>query len=247
MYRLVIVDDEQKILDGIAELFPWQNIGFEVVGKFTNATGALDFVSKNEADVVLTDIRMPGKSGLDLAAELKKIRDIIVVILSSYSDYEYMRQALKSDIQDYLLKPINYGDLSNCFEKIRSILDEKNITEGIDDTPYYDKMLHAVDDYIENHFKEASLAMAAEQIGISAGYLSKIYKEKRGTGFQEQLNSTRMKKAAQMLVDPTYKSYEIAYEVGYDSPKNFTRAFKAHFGVTPRDYRNGVRVNRSRA
>lgn len=243
MYRLVIVDDEQKILDGIAELFPWQNIGFEVVGKFTNASGALDFVSKNEADVVLTDIKMPGISGLDLAEELKKIRDIIVVILSSYSDYEYMRQALKTDIQDYLLKPINYGDLSNCFEKIRNILDEKSIPGEVGDMPYYDKMLQAVDDYIERDFREASLALAAEQIGISAGYLSKIYKEKRGMGFQEQLNATRMKKAAEMLVDPSYKSYEIAFRVGYDSPKNFTRAFKAHYGVTPRDYRNGIRGN----
>lgn len=50
-----------------------------------------------------------------------------------------------------------------------------------------------------------------------------------------------MEKAGEMLMDPSYKGYEIAYYIGYDSPKNFTRAFKSYFHVTPRDYRNGVR------
>ncbi len=241
MYKLVIVDDEIKILDGIAELFPWENIGFQVVGKFTGAMAALDYIRKNEVHVVLTDIKMPGVNGLDFAEELKKDPDMIVVILSSYSDYEYMRKALKIDIQDYLLKPINYGDLSACFEKIRGILDMRYEKDLPDAEPYYDKIIHLVDAYIDKEFQKASLVLAAEQVGISAGYLSKIYKEKKGIGFQEQLNNTRMKKAARMLEDPSVKSYEIAYYVGYDSPKNFTRAFKAHFGVTPRDYRNGVR------
>ncbi|MCR4587942.1 MAG: response regulator [Lachnospiraceae bacterium] len=245
MYQLVVVDDEQKILDGIADLFPWQNIGFEVTGKFTSARAALDFIEQNDVQVVLTDIKMPGINGLEFAEQLKKDPDVIVVILSSYSDYEYMRQALKIDIQDYLLKPINYGDLSNCFEKIRGILDERYAKDMPDAEPYYAKIIHMVDDYIRKEFQKATLVQAAEQVGISAGYLSKIYKEQKGVGFQEQLNATRMQKAAEMLENPAVKSYEIAYYVGYDSPKNFTRAFKAFYGVTPRDYRNGVRGEES--
>ncbi len=241
MYKLVIVDDEKKILDGIAELFPWNNIGFEVTGRFTNAAAALAFLEENGADVVMTDIRMPGKDGLQLAEEISRSMDCIIVILSSYSDYEYMRKALKIDIRDYLLKPINYGELSTCFEKIRSSLDEKYKVDSNDDAPYYDKIIKSVDRYIENDYQRATLACAAELVGISSGYLSKIYKEKKGIGFQEYLNSTRMTKAAEMLADPSVKSYEIAFCVGYDSPKNFTRAFKSHYGVTPRDYRNGIR------
>ncbi|MCR5033063.1 MAG: response regulator [Lachnospiraceae bacterium] len=243
MYQLVIVDDEPKILDGIAELFPWENIGFQVAGKFTNARSALEFIRKNQVQVVLTDIKMPGMDGLEFARELKKDPNLMVVILSSYSDYEYMRTALKIDIQDYLLKPINYGELSSCFEKIRSQLDERYAVAMPDSEPYYDKIIHMVDTYIDQEFQKASLALAAEQVGISAGYLSKIYKEKKGIGFQEQLTATRMNKAARMLEDPAVKSYEIAFYVGYDNPKNFTRAFKSHFGVSPREYRNGMRGN----
>ena len=241
MYTLVIVDDEQKILDGIADLFPWENIGFKVIGKFTNANEALDFLENNPADVVMTDIKMPGIDGLSFAEKLKKDPDSIVVILSSYSDYEFMRKALKVDVTDYLLKPINYGELSECFDKIKGILDGRNNAGKTDDAPYYDKIIRQIDNFIEENFQKASLVSAAESVGISSGYLSKIYKEKKGVGFQEQLSNVRMQKAADMLMDPSYKSYEIAYQVGYDSPKNFTRAFKAYFRVTPRDHRNGIR------
>lgn len=106
---------------------------------------------------------------------------------------------------------------------------------------YYEKIIRKVDGYLEQHFQEGSLTSAAELIGISPNYLSKIYKEKKGIGFGESLNRIRMEKAGEMLMDPSYKGYEIAYYIGYDSPKNFTRAFKSYFHVTPRDYRNGVR------
>lgn len=241
MYTLVIVDDEQKILDGLADLFPWENIGFEVLGRFTSATAALEFIEKNPVDVVMTDIKMPGMDGLSFAEKIKSDPDRMVVILSSYSDYEFMRRALKVEVEDYLLKPINYGELSECFEKLKGILDEKNQVTEEDNAPYYDKIIRLIDSYIDDNYQRANLVNAAENVGISAGYLSKIYKEKKGIGFQEQLSCVRMKKAVSMLLDPSYKSYEIAYNVGYDSPKNFTRAFKAYFGVTPRDYRNGVR------
>ncbi|MBQ7614008.1 MAG: response regulator [Butyrivibrio sp.] len=241
MYTLVIVDDEQKILDGIADLFPWDNIGFNVAGKFTNAKLALDYIDKNPVDVVLTDIKMPGMDGLSFAEKIKKDTESFVIILSSYSDYEFMRRALKVEVDDYLLKPINYGDLSECFDKVREALDEKNQVQLEDNAPYYDKIIRAIDNYIEENFQKANLVNAAETVGISAGYLSKIYKEKKGIGFQEKLNCVRMKKAVSMLMDVSFKSYEIAYNVGYDSPKNFTRAFKAYYGVTPRDYRNGDR------
>lgn len=241
MYKLIIVDDEKKILDGIAEIFPWNNIGFEVVGKYTRAKEALKYLEHTPVDVVMTDICMPDINGLELAKELKKYPDTLIVVFSSYSDYQYMREALKLEVTDYLLKPMNYGELSACFEKIKSILDEKCPVVTENEAPYYEKIIRKVDVYLEEHFQEGSLTSAAELVGISPNYLSKIYKEKKGIGFAESLNKVRMEKAGEMLMDPSYKGYEIAYYVGYDSPKNFTRAFKAYFHVTPRDYRNGIR------
>ncbi|HIU77460.1 MAG TPA: response regulator [Candidatus Pelethocola excrementipullorum] len=242
MYQLVIIDDEKKILDGIAEIFPWNNLGFEVKERFTRAKEALDYIAREQVDVVLTDICMPDMSGLELAKELKVYEDLQIVVFSSYSDYKYMREALQLNIGDYLLKPINYNDLLTCFEKVKSILDEKNsVTEENEVMGYYESIINRVDEYVENNFQNANLSSVAEIVGISSSYLSKIYKENKGIGFSEYLNKVRMEKAGSMLMSSDYKNYEIAYHVGYDSPKNFTRAFKAYYQVTPREYRNGIR------
>lgn len=241
MYKLIIVDDEKIIVDGIREIFPWNNIGFEVVGGFTHARDALEFLKNEKADVVLTDISMPDLDGLELAKQLKEYPDLLVVIFSSYSDYSYMREALQLDIVDYILKPVSYGELLDCFEKVKDVLDRRNPIQEEKETSYYGKMLNIVDDYLSSNFQNAKLVEAAEAVGISANYLSKIYKEKRGIGFLDKLHQIRMEKAAELLMNPEYKGYEVAYYVGYDSPKNFTRAFKAYYRVTPSEYKNGIR------
>ncbi len=240
MYSLIIIDDEKKILDGIAEIFPWNNIGFEVKEKFTSASKAFNYLEKNKVDVILTDICMPEMSGLDLAKNLKKDMDTLIIIFSSYTDYEYMREAVQLNVVDYILKPVDYDKLLNCFEKVKITLDEKNKVVEEKDDSYYGKIIRLVDNYLENNYQKGRLQEIAEEIGISLTYLSKIYKEKSGIGFQEKLNRIRMEKAAELLDNPELKSYEIAYYVGYDIPKNFTRAFKSFYGVSPRDYRNKV-------
>ena len=72
MYKLIIIDDEEKIASGMAQLFPWQNIGFEVVQVFTGARKALQYIAENPVDVVLTDIEMPDMDGL---AFIKAVRE----------------------------------------------------------------------------------------------------------------------------------------------------------------------------
>ncbi len=241
MYRLVIVDDEEKILDGISQLFPWNNIGFQVVARFTDAFSALSYAEGNPVDVVMTDISMPEMNGIGLTKELLRFPDIKIVIFSSYRDYEYMRAAIRYGISDYLLKPIRYEELVACFDNIRIQLDEKY--KVVNDRPktYYEEIIKRVDNYLLNNYQKASLEGAAETVGLSPNYLSKIYKEKSGSGFMEKLNRIRMEKASELLMDPNYKSYEIAFYVGYDNPKNFSRAFKTYYNVSPMDYRNGIR------
>ncbi|HWT73114.1 MAG TPA: response regulator [Mobilitalea sp.] len=241
MYQLIIVDDEEKILEGISELFPWNNIGFNVIARFTDARSALDYIENNKVDVVMTDISMPDMNGIELTRELMRFPDIKIVLFSSYRDYEYMRAAIKYGISDYLLKPIRYEELVSCFEQIRIKLDEKHVVDVVKPKTYYDEIIKRVDDYLINNYQKASLEGAAEAVGLSPNYLSKIYKEKSGYGFLERLNRIKMEKACKLLMDPSYKHYEIAFYVGYDNPKNFSRAFKAYFNVSPMEYRNGQR------
>lgn len=220
MYKLIIIDDEEKIASGMAQLFPWQNIGFEVVQVFTGARKALQYIAENPVDVVLTDIEMPDMNGLELSQRLMEYPNIQKIFFSSYSNYEYFRAALQNGVADYLMKPVAYSAVQETAPKA-----------------YYDQIVYDVQQYLKDNYRTATLEEAAAKVSLSPAYLSRVFKEKSGTSFSELLLKTRMEKACEMLADIHYKSYDIAYYVGYDNPKNFSRAFKAYYGQSPSEYR----------
>lgn len=243
MYQMVIVDDEEKIVEGIANLFPWEQIGFSVTF-FSEARKALDYMESHPVDVLMSDIEMPGINGIELCRRILD-KDIKVVFISSYQNYEYFRYAIQFRVEDYLLKPIKSGDILTCFGKIKENLDQKYQVKEETNSTYYEQIVDMVKKYIEKHYKEASLEEAAVLVNLSPNYLSKIFKDKCGVGFSEYLVKTRMEKACELLNDIRYKGYDIAYYIGYDNPKNFSRAFKAYFGMSPKEYRNGKNLSGS--
>lgn len=245
MYHLIIADDEEKICEGITHLFPWKQIGFEVVGEFHSGQEILDFLKDGsvEVDVILCDIQMPGIDGLEVCRRAADLSEARIVLFSSHQNYEYFRKALQYHVVDYLLKPIGYEDLIKCFGPIREELDRKKDdqqsnepTDG-EGQSCNDVLVNEIIRYLKEDFREASLEKAAVHVGLSASYLSRIFKERSGKNFSDYLLQIRMENACTMLSDVRCKSYEVAYHVGYDNPKNFTRAFKTYFGVTPSEYR----------
>ena len=239
MYRLIVVEDESKIRDGIVNLFPWEKAGFQVVGSFSNGKQALNYVALNPVDVVLTDIKMPIMDGIELAARLENNEKVKVVFLSGYQDFEFLHKAILHGVKDYLVKPVKYDELLVCFGRIKSALDEKNrVMPEERSFSYYEQIVKNVIDYINNNIKDATLEKAAMVVNLSPNYLSRILKEKSGRSFTDYLVERRMKRAAELLKEIGYKHYEIAYQVGFDNPKNFTRAFKQYYHMTPREYRD---------
>jgi len=239
MYKLIIIDDEQKILEGLANLFPWEQIGFKVDGAFSSSLKALDYLLCNPVDVVMSDIEMPEMNGIELCRSLKEEEiETKVIFFSSYQNYEYFRSAIKYQVFDYLLKPIKYDELLSCFERVKEVLDQEHQVKTEKSKTYYEKIIENVIKYLEENYRNASLDEAASHVNLSSSYLSKIFKEKAGKGFAEYLLDIRMKKACEMLDDIRYKNYEIAYYVGYDNPKNFSRAFKMYYNMSPNEYRN---------
>ena len=224
MYKLIIIDDEEKIASGMAQLFPWQNIGFEVVQVFTGARKALQYIAENPVDVVLTDIEMPDMNGLELSQRLMEYPNIQKIFFSSYSNYEYFRAALQNGVADYLMKPVAYSALLECFEKVKARLDARSAVQETAPKAYYDQIVYDVQQYLKDNYRTATLEEAAAKVSLSPAYLSRMFKEKSGTSFSELLLKTRMEKACEMLADIHYKSYDIAYYVGYDNKENSPRA-----------------------
>ncbi|MCI8598931.1 MAG: response regulator [Lachnospiraceae bacterium] len=126
MYTIVIADDEMELRQALIRRIDWENIGFQVVGEAENGAEALELVEKLEPDLLLTDVRMPFMSGIDLAREVREIRpNIQIAFLSGYDDFTYAQQAIQYNIISYMLKPISARELTEELKKIKKKIDDK--------------------------------------------------------------------------------------------------------------------------
>ena len=112
MIRILIVDDEHTIRNGLERSIPWKEHGFVVVGTAKNGLDALDFFTNNYADIVISDIKMPRMDGLELQKILKqKYPDLPFIFISGYEDFAFAREALRHGAFSYLLKPLDPTEL----------------------------------------------------------------------------------------------------------------------------------------
>ncbi|MFA6690021.1 MAG: response regulator, partial [Sphaerochaetaceae bacterium] len=106
MYSLIIVDDDELIRKGLEKVIPWNKLGFAVMGTFSSAIDALESLRNRDVDVILTDVKMPKMSGLELIEEAKRLNPTCkAVIISGFGEFELVKSALTLKAEDYLLKP----------------------------------------------------------------------------------------------------------------------------------------------
>lgn len=123
MFKALIVDDEDQIRQGLSTIVPWESFGFVVAGEAPDGVSALAVAGEMQPDLVVTDIKMPGMGGIELARELKsKYPEMTVLILSGYNEFTYAKEALKYGVADYLLKPVDPEELGRALEQARERL-----------------------------------------------------------------------------------------------------------------------------
>lgn len=130
MYKLLIVDDEAMIRQGLHQIIPWAALGFEVADVLAGPSQALAALEAGPVDALLTDIQMPGKTGLQLAEEARKLHPgIKIVVISGYDRFDYAVTALKLQVDDYILKPLDPKAIKDVFVKLRQKLDREQQQE----------------------------------------------------------------------------------------------------------------------
>ncbi|MGG1513861.1 response regulator [Paenibacillus oryzisoli] len=239
MYKLLIADDDYEIRNGLCKYFPWDVVGFHVVGSVENGKEALEFIKRHDVDVILCDIKMPIMSGIDLASELSSLNSKVnIIFFSAYKDFLFAQKALETGVRRYILKSTNYQELIQAFTHIKEELDQQQHSAAKQGQDMSGKIISTIKAYVATHYRDATLEDLAKLVHMNPDYLSKFFKKNAGVLFSEYLTQVRMEHAANYLNDIQYKTYEISDMVGYSNSFNFTRAFKNYFGMTPRDFRN---------
>ncbi|MGN7356318.1 response regulator [Paenibacillus sp. SAF-054] len=124
MYKVILIDDEDEVREGIRNKISWESCGFELAGEYDNGHDALDAVDIERPDLIVTDICMAFMDGLELARIVsEQYRDIKVVIITGYEDFEYAKQAITYRVQEYLLKPINAREFTSLMNQMKTELD----------------------------------------------------------------------------------------------------------------------------
>ena len=249
-YRLIIVDDEKEISTGFAQFFPWNSLGYDMVACFTDARSALDYLRQHPIDVVVSDVIMPGFTGLDLARTISEEEYDIqphVLLFSAYDTFEYAQAAVRYRCTDYVLKSVEYDELIDIFTKLKIKLDQERrphqedssqaLRYNLPGTALHDNIISTIADYVEKNLPGACLEEVADLVYMSPTYVSHYFKRKTGYSFSDYLWTRKMIVAGDMLTDIQYKIYEVGDRLGYKKPANFTRAFKKFYHLSPKEYR----------
>ena len=235
--RVLLVDDEIMIREGFKRLFDWEAHNCQVVGEAADGMEALAKIDTLDPDIAIMDINIPIMNGLKVI-QLSRIKhpDTAFVIVSGYDDFSYCREALRLQITDYILKPVNYEEFGACIDNLKIALFQRQSPKHQDRQE--ERTITLITRYLQEHLaEEISLSILAEEFHLSAQYISQLFKSEIGVGFLAYLTNIRMEQAKKLLLSTSLSIAEVSEQSGYSDYRVFTKVFKKSEGVTPSQYR----------
>ncbi len=211
---------------------------------------AMTYLNQNDVNVVVSDIMMPVMDGIELCKRIKTNIDwshIPVILLTAKIAEEHQLEGLEYGADDYITKPFNLDILKlriskfiewnlKCHHafKLKLDINPSEITITTLDEKLIQKAIKIVEESISD--TDFSVEVLCEALGLSRGHLYKKLMAITGKGPAEFIRTIRLKRGRQLLEKSQLQIAEIAYEVGFNSPKRFTVNFKEEFGMSPSDY-----------
>lgn len=249
-YSLLLVDDNADFLNYLfTELRPL----FKSVLKAVNGEEALLLLKTHQPDLIVSDVMMPIMNGYQLCKEVKEqlsISHIPIILLTAKSDSESQKIGYKLGADAYLSKPFDIDLLLSVISNLlkqKEVIKQRYEKELLLPSPTLTTISNAdevfmikLNDFIKEHYSDISLdvAMIADAMAMSRASIYNKMKQITGLGINEYVNKYRIEVACQLLKDTDKPVGDIAFEVGFNSAKYFSTAFKQAMGVSPREYRS---------
>lgn len=246
MYKVVLVDDEPIIAEGLRRVVNWSAHDCQVVASANEAVSGAEIIRTHRPDILFTDIKMPGEDGLTMLAGLRgEFPRMQIAVLTGYRDFEYAQRAITLGVSRFLLKPSKMDELEEAVSYMVGVLknlppeEETPEPEGVEDLPANSFLVRQAQGYIQEHYAERlSLQDVADHCYVSQWHLSKLLNRHLGQTFYDLLNSIRVQQAKRLMEDPSLRISEIAERVGYADTAHFSRVFKKLEGVSAGEWRN---------
>lgn len=250
MIKIIIVEDEEMIRRGLVHTMDWLSMGALVISEAKNGKEGLEKILELKPDVVMTDIKMPLMDGFEMLEKAKDVYAFHSIILTSYQEFDYAKKAISLNASDYLLKPVTEKDLEKTLKKIKEKIktkEQQNQGSAEKLKLDFELMIHenrsknyyvqiALDRLMESYHDKVSIESIAKELGVSASYLSRKFKQVTKRTYLEILNEYRVIQAVKLLGEGRYRVSEVAEKTGFSDYKHFYSVFKKYTGMTPSEY-----------
>ena len=252
MYKVMLVDDEPIIVEGLSRSVAWEKWNCEVVATAYDGMEGKKLIEEKRPDIVFMDICMPEMDGLSMIAAINsQFPDLEVSVLTGYRDFEYAKEAIHLGVTRFLLKPSSMDEIEEAIGKMCENLKKKGITgvevstqassDEVTESASSSFIVKNAMRYIEdNYTKKLTLGEVAEKTYVSQWHLSKLLNRHTGQSFSEILNHVRIEHAKELLKDPALRIGDVSEQVGFLDLAHFSRVFKKQEGISANEYRNRI-------
>lgn len=245
-YTILLVDDNKDFCNFMSEYLSDEY----AIRTAYNGAEALNVLKKDDINIVISDIMMPVMNGTELCQQIKtnmQWSHIPVILLTARMAEEYKNEGFEQGADDYIVKPFDFNLLKLRIRKFiewtekshRTFRQKIEVTPNeITITPLDEQFIGKAIRMVEEHLNDAdfSVEKLGAELGLSRSHLYKKMMCITGKGPAEFIRIIRLKRSKQLLEKSQKQIAEIAYEVGFSSPKRFTISFKNEFGISPSDY-----------
>ena len=247
MLRVLVAEDEDIIRKGIVYTTDWLSMDCVVVAEAADGREGLEKILEYRPDVVLADICMPVMDGIEMIKKAGESLHFKSILLTSYAEFSYAQRAIEAGVSRYLLKPVDEEELARVMKRLsQELVQERKLLErdtqaallsledyqslDVSENQYVSRSIEK----IRSHYGEKlSVESISEELGVSASYLSRKFKEITGQTFLDFLNKYRVRQAVRLLKAGTYRISEISEATGFTDYKHFCSVFKKYTSKSP--------------